>query len=92
MATRIPTKQTAKPSLSMTGYVKIQEGDETILSFWAWEAKSVYKHEKNGLTAISFPKMWLSTSAPVDEVSNAMGAAMLMWSQHEDKNKKTRTA
>jgi hypothetical protein len=36
--------------------------------------------------------MWLSTSAPVDEVSNAMGAAMLMWSQHEDKGKRERTA
>lgn len=76
-------KQTAVPSVKAPGYVAILEDGEPVLTFWAWEARSVYQNEKTGITQISFPQMWLSTSCSVKEVTTAMGTAMSLWNKVE---------
>jgi hypothetical protein len=64
-------------------------GDTTRTAYWAWELRSVYTPVGESGAHLSFKGgYWLRTSASVDDVLVALGAASKIWIAVD--NQKTR--
>jgi len=61
--------------------VTIKRGSATVIGFWSWHLKSAYQHEGEKGCRLSFrDHVWLRTTASVDEILDATGAAMKIYS------------
>ena len=71
---------TVSASVASPGWITHKQGDTTVISYWAWELRSAYTPIGESGAHLTFKAgYWLRTSASVDDVLVALGAASKIW-------------
>jgi hypothetical protein len=71
---------TVSASVNSPGWIQHRQGDTTTIAYWAWELRSVYTPIGETGAHLTFKAgYWLRTSASVDDVLVALGAASKIW-------------